>query len=47
MIANFHGDEVSYEVEGLADMEVLIENYNDQVANVLRPYEARMYYKKK
>jgi len=47
VICNFYGEEVSYEVEGLEDMEVLIENYNDKVANVLRPYEARMYYKKK
>ena len=48
MIANFYGNEVTYEVkEDLENMEVLIQNYEDQLANMLRPYEARMYYRKK
>ena len=47
VICNFYGDEVVYELEGLNEMEVLIENYEGSVAGVLRPYEARMYYKKK
>ena len=48
VICNFYGEEVSYEVEeDLDNMEVLISNYDDKVANVLRPYEATMYYIKK
>ena len=48
VIANFYGDEVSYNVEeDLENMDVLIQNYDDQIKNVLRPYEARMYYRKK
>lgn len=48
VICNFYGEEVSYEVEeDLDNMEVLISNYDDKVANVLRPYEAAMYYIKK
>ena len=46
VICNFYAEEASYELEGLDGMEVLIENYEGSVPGVLRPYEARMYYKK-
>lgn len=47
VICNFHGNEVAYSVDGLEEMNVLIENYTDSVEGLLRPYEARMYYMKK
>ena len=43
VIANFYGDTIARpEIEGLAGQQAVCANYADE-AEVLRPYEARMY----
>ena len=48
VVCNFYGNTVKMPLtEETEDMELLISNYKEtEDSSVLRPYEARMYYKK-